>query len=126
MRAQRGLRPYGRYLADEGLSDHEPKWKLNRMADAKREELPIFIAGDRRKGPLTCLVTRLIIVAVITMSISVVTVILLIQKLGATWDVASVMVSVTIVPATIAVVVNYLYWRPGYKVARALSRSLNE
>jgi hypothetical protein len=62
------------------------------------------------------LVTRLLVVAVVTVSISVVTAILLTQKLGATWNVVPVMLFAIIVPATLAVAINYLYWRPRYRV----------
>jgi len=85
------------------------------MADTKRQELPIFIVGGKRKGPLISLVTRLLIVAAVTISISMVVAILLIRKFGATWNVVPVMVFTIIVPATIAVAVNYLYWRPRYR-----------
>ena len=61
------------------------------------------------------LVTRLLIVAVVTVSISVVTAILLIQKFGATWNVVPVMAFAVIVPATLAIAINYLYWRPRYR-----------
>ena len=67
------------------------------------------------KGHMIGLVTRLLIVAAVTVSISVVTAILLIQKFGATWNVVPVMVFAIIVPATLAIVINYLYWRPRYK-----------
>ena len=53
-----------------------------------------------RKGHMISLVTRLLIVAAVTVSISVVTAILLIQKFGATWNVVPVMVFAVIVPAT--------------------------
>ena len=68
------------------------------------------------KGHVISLVTRLLIVAAVTVSISVVTAILLIQKFGATWNVVSIMVSAIIVPATLAIAINYLYWRPRYRV----------
>ena len=68
------------------------------------------------KGHMISLFARLVIVAAVTVSISVVTAILLIQKFGATWNVVPVMVSAIIVPATLAIVINYLYWRPRYKV----------
>jgi len=61
------------------------------------------------------LVTRLLIVAAVTVSISVVTAILLVQKFGATWNVVPVMVFAIIVPATLAIAINYLYW-PRYRV----------
>ena len=54
--------------------------------------------------------------AAVTVSISVVTAILLIQKFGATWNVVPVMVLAIIVPATLAIAINYLYWRPRYRV----------
>ena len=62
------------------------------------------------------LATRLLIVAAVTVSISVVTAILLIQKFGTTWNVVPVMVFAIVVPATLAIAINYLYWRPRYKV----------
>ena len=68
------------------------------------------------KGHMMSLVTRLLIVAAVTVSISVVTAILLIQKYGATWKVVPVMVFAIIVPATLAIAINYLYWRPRYKM----------
>ena len=67
------------------------------------------------KGHMISLFARLVIVAAVTVSISVVTAILLIQKFGATWNVVPVMVFAIIVPATLAIVINYLYWRPRYK-----------
>ena len=68
------------------------------------------------KGHMIGLVTRLLIVAAVTVSISVVTAILLIQKFGATWNVVPVMVFAISVPATLAIAINYLYWSPRYKV----------
>jgi hypothetical protein len=62
------------------------------------------------------LVTRFLIVAAVTVSISVVTAILLIQKYGTTWNIVPVMIFAIIVPATLAVAINYLYWRPQYRV----------
>jgi hypothetical protein len=67
------------------------------------------------KGLMMSLVTRLLMVAAVTVSISVVTAILLIQKFGATWIVVPVMVFAMIVPATLALAINYLYWRPRYR-----------
>jgi uncharacterized paraquat-inducible protein A len=67
------------------------------------------------KGHKISLVSRLLIVAAVTVSISVVTAILLIQKFGATWNVVPVMVFAIIVPATLAIAINYLYWRPRYR-----------
>ena len=68
------------------------------------------------KGHVVSLVTRLLIVAAVTVSISVVTAILLIQKFGATWNVVPVMVFAIVVPATLAIAINYMYWRPRYRV----------
>jgi len=68
------------------------------------------------KGHMISLVARLLIVAAVTVSISVVTAILLIQKFGVTWNVVPVMVFAIIVPATLALAINYLYWRPRYRV----------
>ena len=68
------------------------------------------------KGHMISLVTRMLIVAAVTVSISVVTAILLIQKFGAMWTVVPVMVLAIIVPATLAIAINYLYWRPRYRV----------
>lgn len=113
-RARWDSRPFRRYLADEGLSCDGPK-KSNRMAETKRQELPVFVAGGKHKGPLISLVTRLIIVAVVTLFISVVTAILLIREGGATRNVVPVMVFAIIIPATLAVIINYLYWRPRYR-----------
>ena len=62
------------------------------------------------------LFTRLVIAATLTGSISVVTAILLIQKFGAAWNVVPLMVFAVIVPATLAIAINYLYWSPRYKV----------
>ena len=67
-------------------------------------------------GQMMSLVTRLLIVAAVTLSISVVTAILLIQKFGAMWNVVPVMVFAIIVPATLAIAINYLRWRPRYRV----------
>jgi len=61
------------------------------------------------------LVTRLLIVAAVTVSISVVAAILLIQKFGMTWPIVPVMILTIIVPATLAIAINYLYWRPRYR-----------
>jgi hypothetical protein len=68
------------------------------------------------KGHMISFVTRLLIVAAITVSISVVTAILIIRKFGATWNVVPVMVFAIIVPATLAIAINYLYWRPRYRM----------
>jgi nicotinamide riboside transporter PnuC len=68
------------------------------------------------KGHMISLVTRLLIVTAVTVSISVVTAILLIQKYGTTWNVVPVVVFAIIVPATLAIAINYLYWHPRYKV----------
>jgi hypothetical protein len=54
--------------------------------------------------------------AAVTVSISVVTGTLLIQKFGATWNVVPVMVFTIIVLATLAIAINYLYWRPRYNI----------
>jgi len=67
-----------------------------------------------REGHMMSLVTRLLIVAVVTISVSVVTAIMLIQKFGATWNVVPVMVFAIIAPATPAIAINYLYWCPRY------------
>jgi nicotinamide riboside transporter PnuC len=69
------------------------------------------------KGHTMSLVSRLLIVAAVTVSISVVTAILLIQKYGAMWNVVPVMVFAIIVPATLAMAINYLYWRPRYRMS---------
>jgi len=61
------------------------------------------------------LVARLLIVAVVTVSVSVVTAILLIQNFGPTWQVFAIIVFAIIVPATLAIAINYLYWRPRYR-----------
>jgi riboflavin transporter FmnP len=46
-----------------------------------------------------------------------VTTILLIQEHGATWDIlVPVVILGVVVPATLGVVVNYLYWLPRYRV----------
>ena len=66
------------------------------------------------KGHMISLVTRLLIVAAVTVSIPAVTAILLIQKFGATWNVVPVMVFAIIAPATPAIAINYLYWCPRY------------
>jgi len=68
------------------------------------------------KGHMISLVTRLLIVAAVTVSISVVTAILLIQKYGTTWNIIPVMIFAIIVPATLGIAINYLYWRPRYRV----------
>ena len=67
------------------------------------------------KGHMISLVTRLLIVAAVTVSISVVAAILLIQKFGMTWPIVPVMILTIIVPATLAIAINYLYWRPRYR-----------
>ncbi len=68
------------------------------------------------KGHMISLLTRLLIVAAVTVSISVVTAILLLQKFGAAWNVVPRMVFAIIVPTTLAIAINYLYWRPRYRV----------
>ena len=70
------------------------------------------------KGHMISLVTRLLIVAAVTVSISVVAAILLIQKFGMTWPIVPVMIFTIIVPATLAIAINYLYWRPRYRVPK--------
>ena len=67
-------------------------------------------------SPFASTEPRLLMVAAVTVSISVVTAILLIQKFGGTWNVVPVMVFAIIVPVTLAIAINYLYWRPRYRV----------
>ena len=63
------------------------------------------------KGHMISLDTRLLIVAAVTVSISVVAEILLIQKFNAFPGGGFTI----IVLAALAVAVNYLYWRPRYR-----------
>jgi len=84
------------------------------MTDTKR--LPTLIVRGIHKGPMISLATRLLIVAAIVVSVSVVVAILLVQRFGATWDVVPAIALTIIAPATIAAAVNYLYWRPRYRV----------
>jgi hypothetical protein len=68
-----------------------------------------------KRDHMMSLVTRLLVVAAVTVSISVATVLLLIEKFGAMWNVVPVMVFVINVPATLAMIINYLYWRPRHR-----------
>jgi len=71
-------------------------------------------------GHLTSFVTRMLIVVVAAVSVSVVTAILLVRKWGMTGkpDLVTIVFAALaiIIPATLAVAVNYLYWRPRYRV----------
>jgi len=67
--------------------------------------------------------SRMLIVVAVAVSVSVAATILLIQKhettwtsYGITWNVVPVMILTVVLPATLAVVINYLYWRPRYRV----------
>jgi len=68
------------------------------------------------KGHMISLVTRMLIVIAIAVSVSVVTAILLIQKLGVTWNSFLIIIFTVFVPATLGIVINYLYRRPRYRV----------
>jgi uncharacterized membrane protein len=35
---------------------------------------------------------------------------------GITWNIVPVVILTVVLPATLAVVINYLYWRPRYRV----------
>lgn len=63
------------------------------------------------KGHRISLVTRLLIVVTVVVSIYTVVGIMLILSHKMTWPIFLVM----IVLATLAIAVNYLYWRPRYK-----------
>jgi hypothetical protein len=67
--------------------------------------------------------TRMLIVAAVAVSVSVAATILLIQKhgttwmsYGITWSIVPVVLLTVVLPATLAVVINYLYWRPRNRV----------
>ena len=75
------------------------------------------------KGRMISLATRMLIVATAAVFVSVVVTILLIQKhgttwmsYGITWNIVPVVALTVVLPATLAVVINYLYWRPRYRV----------
>ena len=70
------------------------------------------------KGHMISLFSRLLMVAAVTVSISVVAAILLIEKFGMTWPIVPVMIFTIIVPVTLAIAINYLYWRPRYRVPK--------
>jgi uncharacterized membrane protein len=66
--------------------------------------------------------TRMLIVVIVAVSVSVVATILLVQKhgttwtsYGITWNIIPLVFFMVIVPATLGVVANYLYWRPRYR-----------
>jgi len=59
----------------------------------------------------------MLIAVALAVSVSVVTTILLIQKHGSTWNLlVPVVIFAVVVPATLGVVANYLYWRARYRV----------
>jgi len=67
--------------------------------------------------------TRMFIVVAVAVSVSVAATILSIQKhgtawtpYGITWNIVSVVILTVVLPATLAVVITYLYWRPRYRV----------
>jgi uncharacterized membrane protein len=68
-------------------------------------------------------VTRMVIIVAVAVSVSVAATILLIQKhgtswisYGITWNIVPVVMLTVILPATLGVAANYLYWRPRYRV----------
>jgi len=81
------------------------------MANTKR--LPLFILNGKHKGPMISLVTRVLIV--VAVNILVVTVILL-TKFGVTWNAVSTAVWGIPISSAIVASVNYLFWRPRYRV----------
>ncbi len=64
------------------------------------------------KGYMITLITRMLIVAIVTVFISVVTEILLIEKFNRSLVGGPEIIVLT----TLAIVISYLYWRPRYKV----------
>ena len=65
--------------------------------------------------------TRMLIVVAVYVSVLVAVTILLIQKhgttwtsYGITWNIVPVVILTVVLPATLGVVANYLYWRPRY------------
>lgn len=75
------------------------------------------------KGHRISFVTRMLIVVAVAVSVSVAATILLIQKhgttwtsYGITWNIVPVVILTVVLPATLAVVITYLYWRPRYRV----------
>jgi hypothetical protein len=75
------------------------------------------------KGRMIGFATRMLIVVAVAASVSVAATILLIQKhgttwmsYGITWNIVPVVALTVVLPATLAVVINYLYWRPRYRV----------
>jgi len=75
------------------------------------------------KGHMISFATRMLIVVVVYVSVLVAVTILLIQKhgtrwtsYGITWNIVPVVILTVVLPATLAVVINYLYWRPRYRV----------
>jgi hypothetical protein len=74
-------------------------------------------------GHMISFVTRMFIVVAVAVSVSVAATILLIQKhgttwmsYGITWNIVPVVIFAVVLPATLGVVANYLYWRPRYRV----------
>jgi hypothetical protein len=67
--------------------------------------------------------TRMLIVVAVAVSVSVAVTILLIQKhgttwisYGVTWNIVPVVVFTVVLPATLAIAINYLYWQPRFKL----------
>ena len=73
------------------------------------------------KRPRISFVTRMAIVVAVFVSVSVAATFLLILKhgttwtsYGITWNIVPVVILTVVLPATLGVVANYLYWRPRY------------
>ena len=75
------------------------------------------------KGHMISFAKRILIVVAVAVSVSLAVTILLIQKHGTTWtayeikwNIIPVVILTVILPAPLAVLINYLYWCPRYRV----------
>ena len=73
------------------------------------------------EGHMISFATGMLIVVAVYVSVLVAVTILLIQKhgttwtsYGITWNIVPVVILTVVLPATLGVVANYLYWRPRY------------
>ncbi len=81
------------------------------------------------KGHMISFATIMLIVVTVAASVSVAVTILLIQKHGTTWtsyeitwNIVPVVILTIVLPATLGIVANYLYWRPRYRVRQVDTR----
>jgi uncharacterized membrane protein len=75
----------------------------------------------KAKGHMISFTARMLIVVAVAVSVSVAVTILLVEKhgmtwksYGITWNIVPVVILTVVLPATLGVAANYLYWRPRY------------